>query len=211
VWPWIVTLAVGIAMCAGGFSVFVGKTVVGLLDHEASSTPYARTMHLDTGTYYVFEASTSGFVAPQVTPVDVTVTALEGGTVPVFAPIGTESITSNGDVFQSVVGFTIVQAGSYRVRVVSPGGNEVPVFVAPSLATSLRASLGWLGLAGAGGALALLGCTVLIVQLVRRSRMRGPPAYAPRCANGHPAAPTDRFCAACGAPVYPAAAVVQSR
>jgi len=208
-----VTLVVGIALCVAGFGVFVGRTIVGLLSHQARYTPFVQSMQLDTGTYYVFEASSSfsGVAGPQVSPRDVTVTSPATGPVPPFAPAGSETITSSGTSYESVVGFTVDVASTYRVRVASPGGRQVSVFIAPSITTSLRSGLGWLALAGGGVLVALLGLVLLIVQLVRRGRTRGPPPLAPRCANGHPARPTDRFCPACGAPVYPVASTVRTQ
>jgi hypothetical protein len=210
IWPWIVTIVVGIALTATGFGLFVGRTIVGLFSHQASYTPYAKTTQLDAGTYYVFEATSSfgGLAGPRITPDDVAVTSDATGAVPSFRPSGSETISSDGTSFQTVVGFLAEVAGSYRVRVASPGGTRVPIFVAPSIGTSLRSGVGWLGLAGVGGVVALVGFVVLIAQLVRRGRTRGPPRFAPRCSNGHPVRPTDRFCAACGAPVYPIQATV---
>lgn len=212
VWPWIVTLVVGIALCVTGFGVFVGRTIAGLFNHQASYTPFVQSMQLDTGTYYVFEATSSfsGSTQPQVSPGDVTVTSLAVGSVPSFLPVGSETFTSSGTSYQSVVGFTVDAAGTYRIRVASPSGRQVSVFIAPSVTTSLRSGLGWLALSGAGVLVALLGLTLLIVQLVRRGRTRGPPPFVPRCASGHPVRQTDRFCPACGAPVYPVATAVRT-
>jgi hypothetical protein len=203
VWPWVVILVVGVAMTVGGFSVFVGRTIVALLDHPVSTTPYTHVSHFDTGTYYVFEAETATFNGPQTTPLTVTVSAVGGGRVPLFRPAATETITSGGNAYRGVVGFTIDVAGRYLVTVETEGGvGRAPIFVAPSITTSLRSGVGWLGLAGLGIVVGLLGLVMMIVQLTRRSRRRAPPGVAPRCANGHLAGPTDRFCATCGAPVY---------
>jgi hypothetical protein len=202
----VVVLVVGVAMTVGGFSVFVGRTIVALLDHPVSSTPYVQTTHFGTGTYYVFEAETATFNGPQTTPLTVTVSAVGGGLVPTFRPAATETITSGGNAYRGVVGFTIDVSGRYLVMVESQGAPaRVPIFIAPSITTSLRSGVGWLGLAGLGIVVGLLGLIMMIVQLTRRSRRRAPPGVQPRCANGHLAGPADRFCATCGAPVYPVA------
>jgi len=205
-WPWAVTLAAGVALFAAGIGVFASTTILGLLDHQVRITPYHAAPRLDVGTYYVFEAQAGATVtspqgAPQLSPSDVTVTAPDGSRLSTYVPGTSETLTSNGASFLSVVGFTTTVAGRYLIHVGSPSGIQVDAFVAPSITTAVRQGVGWLLLSALGGLVALVGLIVLIAQLVRRSRLRRAPLAAPRCANGHPAGAADRFCATCGAPV----------
>jgi hypothetical protein len=163
-------------------------------------------LHLSPGTYDVYQAPIA-VSSVQITPSDVRVFHVDtGSTVPARLTSSVFTLTSGGVSYQGYVEFTVTRAGTYVVRVRSPGGFNTLVFVAPSLTSALTRGLGYLGLVVAGFLVAVLGLVMLIVRAVQRSRRRPvrPQGAGPLCANGHPVARTDRFCATCGAPVYAA-------
>jgi hypothetical protein len=211
-WPWVLIMVLGLALIPPGIVVYVSKTVVPLFSHATSETPVTLTTRLSPGTYYVYQATSSAqsFV-PELQPGDVTVRPTSGLAGGVVTPSISQTLGANGTLYASQVSFDVVRGGTFSIRVRSPEGVPVSVFVAPSIASTLTRNLGWLGLSGAGALLLVVGLILLIVRGVQRSRRRPPPTFAPRCANGHPASPHDRFCHVCGAPVYgaPAAAVTR--
>lgn len=208
IWPWVVVLSVGLLMGAVGGGVFAVKSFSTLLSFvsDARVTPVTFRVHCETGTYDVFQQGTTS--QGQVLPSDVTVTGPGGERVATSFPGTTETRSIGGESFASVVSFNPPVAGVYRVRV-DPQGQHVAVIVAPSLGTAVRHNLGWLFVCLLGIVPFLLGVTMVIVRAVQRTRRRTRATGGPRCANGHLAAPTDRFCAACGAPVYPAGTMVR--
>ncbi len=204
IWPWVVVLCVGLALGAIGGGVFAVKSVSTLLGivSDARVTPVTLTVHCETGTYLVFEEGTTA-QSQTVLPSDVVVTGPGGERIRTTFPSTFETRSIDGRFFQNVVSFATPVAGTYRVAVDTPG-RHVVVLVAPSLGTTLQHNLVWLVLGLLGIVPFLLGVTMVIVRAVQRSRRRARAPSLPRCANGHPAAPTDKFCASCGAPVYPA-------
>lgn len=214
-WPWIVTLVAGIALCIACGAVYAASTFVDLFSHTGRTTPVTMRLHLTPGTYEVFQMNVAGqgtgFLEPDVLPSDVRVADHAGSLLLGTAPALSESLTAGGSRYQSRVAFTVSHTGDYVVHVASPAGSSVVVFVAPSFATALKRGLGWIGLSVLGALVALLGFVLLIVQVVRRSKMKPQRLVASRCANGHPTRPTDRFCATCGSPVYQAAPLAQAR
>ena len=206
-WPWIVTLVAGIALCVACGVVYASSTIVDLFNHTGRATPVAMRLHLTPGTYEVFQLNaglSSGFLVPVVQPRDVKVTDLAGPLQLGTVQSPWESLIAGGFKYKSTVAFTVSHTGDYAVQVASPASASVDVFVAPSFATALKRGLGWVGLSVLGALVALLGLVLLIVQAVRRSKSSPRHFVASRCANGHPQRPTDRFCATCGAPVYQA-------
>lgn len=210
----MVTLLIGIALAASGVAVYASKAAVSLLDHTPQLTPRVDTLSLDPGTYLVFEALSQPVlgadVVPVLTPRDVTVTSASGEHLATSVPGLLETRTYADVSYRGVVSFTVTRSDTYRIRMVLPPGGHAAVFIAPSLSTTLSRGLGWLGLALLGGALAVLGVVLVIVQSVRRGRRRTVAPLSRRCANGHAAGPADRYCPSCGAPVYAVEPVVQS-
>ena|GEM_PF-3811998 len=206
-WPWVVLLVIGVLLIPTGVAVYVAKTVQPLLSHTSQQTPTTITETLSTGTYYLFEDSTAlNAGVPTVQPSDVTVRSPDGGVaVQVSAPSLVQTLGANGTSYVGVISFTVLHQGMFNVHVRSPLGVPVDVFVAPGILSTLGRNVGWLGLTGLGGLLFVVGLVLLIVRGVQRSRRKQTPQFAPRCANGHPASPQDRFCHVCGAPVYAAA------
>jgi len=203
-WPWIVTLVAGVALCVACGAVYASSTIVDLFGHTGRPTPLTMRLHLAPGTYEVFQLNaglSGGFPLPVVQPRDVRVTDLAGphqlGTVPSPG----ESLVAGGFKYESTVAFSVSHTGDYAVRVASPG-TSVNVFVAPSFGTALKRGLVWVGLSVLGALVALFGLVLLIVQVVRRSRTSPRRPVTSRCANGHLLRPTDRFCATCGAPAH---------
>jgi hypothetical protein len=199
-------LVIGVMLVPTGIAVYVAKTVSPLLSHTAQLTPTTISTRLSTGTYFIYE-DTSSFNAgfPLLQPSDVTITSPDNGQ---FVNLATASIGqtlgANGTSYEGMVSFDVTNAGVFNVHVGSPNGEPVDVFVAPGILATLGRNVGWLGASGGGGLLFIVGLILLIVRGVQRSRRRRPVQFAPRCANGHPANPQDRFCHACGAPVYAA-------
>jgi len=215
IWPWILVMVIGVVMVPTGIAVYVAKTVSPLISHQTSDTPTTISMQLGTGTYYVYEDTMGGF-AQALQPDNVSVSPSSALAHPPYELTSVDILGANGTSYQGEVAFDVVRAGDFRIVVRSPGepaspGPPVSVFVAPSLGTTLTRNLGWFGLSAVGGLLFILGLILLIVRGVQRSRRRAPPQFEPRCANGHPAHPQDRFCHACGAPVYAAAPTMAPR
>jgi hypothetical protein len=201
-------MVLGVVMVPTGIAVYVSKTVAPLFSHTSSLTPTTITMRLSTGTYYVYQelSSEQSFAVPDLQPGDVTISSPDNGQVSDLAVASiTQTLGSNGSVYHGVIGFDVVTAGVFNVHVGSPQGQTVSVFVAPGLLSALGRNVAWFVVSGAGGLLFVLGFILLIVRGVQRSRRRAPQQFTPRCANGHPASPQDRFCHVCGAPVYAAA------
>ncbi len=195
-------LCAGLVLGVLGGSVFAYKSASSLfsLVNDARLTPVTLTVHCETGTYLVFEQG-SPSLGQGVLPYEVVVTGPSGESVDTTFPSTTETRTLGGQSFLSVVSFNTAVAGTYRVAITTPG-QTVAVLVAPSLGTAVAHDLVWLVLALLGIVPFLLGATMVVVRTVQRTRRRARAPLPARCANGHVAAGTDRFCAACGAPVY---------
>jgi hypothetical protein len=198
-------MVIGLAMVPTGIAVYVSKTVAPLFSHATSQTPVTVTTRLTAGTYYVYQATSSAqsFV-PVLQPGDVTISSPTGLADGISTPAISQTLGANGSLYLGQVSFDVVRAGVFNIRIRSPQDVPVSVFVAPSITSTLARNLGWVGLSGAGGLLFVVGLILLIVRGVQRSRRRPPPTFGPRCSNGHPASPQDRFCHVCGAPVYAA-------
>jgi hypothetical protein len=210
-WPWVVVLSVGIVMGAVGGGVFAVRSFSTLLNvvNDARLTPTTFTIQCETGTYEVLEQGTA-FSTSSLTPADVKVTGPGGQRIATSIPTTSETRLVGGRSFFSVVSFDTPVGGAYRVRV-APAHGAAIVVVAPSFATSFRHNAWWLAVALLGIVPFLLGAIMVIVRAVQRSRRRPRLTPSMRCANGHPAAPTDRFCASCGAAVYPAGTMVHQQ
>jgi hypothetical protein len=210
IWPWVVVLSVGIVMGAVGGGVFAVRSFSTLLSvvNHARLTPTTFTLQCETGTYEVFERGTA-YSTLSLTPADVIVTGPGGDRIATSIPTTSESRLVSGRSFFSVVSFATPVGGTYRVRV-APARGEAIVVVAPSFATSFRHNAWWLAVSLLGIGPFLLGAIMVIVRAVQRSRRRplAPPAH---CTNGHRAGPSDRFCASCGAGVYPAGTMVHQQ
>jgi hypothetical protein len=211
IWPWVMLLSLGIVMGAVGGAVFTVRSFNTLLNvvDDARLTPTTFTLPCETGTYEVFEQGTA-YGTPSLTPSEVTVTGPDGERVPTSIPSTGESRVVLGRSFFSAVSFDTPVGGTYRVRV-APDDGEALVVVAPSFGTTFRHNVWWLVVALLGILPFLLGAIMVIVRAVQRSRRRTRPLSPPRCANGHPVGPSDRFCAGCGAAVYPAATMVHQQ
>lgn len=201
----------GLALGALGGGVFAYRSVRSLLSvvDDARVTPVTIAVHCETGTYLVFELGTAEQDAA-ARPLGVVVTDPGGAGIPTTPPDGTEIRSVGGRSFVSVVSFATPVAGTYRVAI-GAGGRHVEVVVAPSLSTAVAHDVWWLVLGVLGLVPLLVGVTMVIVRAVQRSRRRTHAPSPPRCANGHRAAATDRFCASCGAPVYPAVTMAGQR
>jgi len=202
-WPWISILVIGTILVPIGIGAFAASTINALLGGTAVQTPTTIIVHCDPGTYYVF-ADVNDFTGSPDAPLvisagDVTVTSPGGRPVGTYQTSGSETRISSGITFEGVVGFHANVAGRYAVRIASPAG--VAVLVAPSLGTSVSRAVGWLIIVPIGAVLFILGLVMVIVRSVQRSKRKTAPVWAPRCANGHPVGPTDKFCGTCGAPV----------
>jgi hypothetical protein len=213
-WPWIAAFCAGVVLAGVGFGVGIGATIASLLSTPTELTPATLTIQADTGTYYVYESTSpfSGFNNILLSPTDVTVTSTAGqGRLPTYAPASSETLSFGGTQFRAAVGFDVPVAGDYRVHVRSPGGVQtVSVAVAPSIQPAVSHRLWLLALGVLGLLAALVGGIGWIVRGVQRSRRRvAQRAAFATCANGHAAAPSDRFCAVCGAPVVPSATPVR--
>ena len=195
-WPWISVLVVGTILVPIGIGAFAASTINALFGGTAVQTPTTIIVHCDPGTYYVFADVNAPVV---ISAGDVTVTSPAGRQVGTYQTSGLETRVSSGITFEGVVGFHANVAGRYAVRIASPAG--VAVLVAPSLGTSVSRAVGWLIIVPIGAVLFILGLVMVIVRSVQRSKRKAATVWAPRCANGHPAGPTDQFCGTCGAPV----------
>jgi hypothetical protein len=189
--------------------VFVAKTVTALesIANGARFTPATFTVRCETGTYDLYQA---GAQDGRVQPADVTVTGPGGAPISTSQPSTTSTQSTNGVAYLSVVSFATPTAGVYVVRVESPSsGAPVLVAVGPSLLTGAAHNLVWILLAVLGVVPFLLGVVMTIVRASQRSKQRNRLQWQARCANNHPASPADRYCATCGAAVYPASSMVQ--
>jgi hypothetical protein len=212
-WPWVLVMVLGIALVPTGIAVFVAKGVTPLFEHSTLVTPATFRQELATGTYYVYEQTLADEPGQALLePRDVTIRSTSGTYDNEGIPSISDTFQDGGPLYTGQVSFDVTSPGLFTIHVASPhvassSAMPVRVFVAPSITAAFVRNLGWLGVTGGGGLLFVLGLILLIVRGVQRSRRPTPLTTAPRCANGHPAGPQDRFCHACGTPVYAAAPV----
>jgi len=190
-WPSIAMLVAGVAVGVTGVVLFVVVGLDGILGASAHPAPATVAVHCQVGDYYVYQrvgTARSGTGLPvsspgRVTISHVSVTGPSGARVNVWVGDGSETITVGPTSYENAVGFHAVVPGVYRVRVA--GVIPTSIVVAPSVGSQFLRAAPWLGLAGAGGLLAVGGAVWLIVALVHRRRVGridpwgGPPPPIP--------------------------------
>ena len=186
VWPGIVLLVVGFVVGVAGLVLFVGIGLSDLLGSRAYHAPAVIAVNCHVGDYYVYQRtgsqtsgpfysiSHSGF--PTLRPEDVTVTDSRGLTVSTWSGSGSETITRGHLIYSNAVGFHVSKPGDFRVRVQSTSPSTT-VIVAPSIGDALLHAIPWLSLVGCGVLIVIVGSILLIVALVRRSRVKKQPPY----------------------------------
>jgi Protein of unknown function (DUF2510) len=186
----LIVLGVGIVVAVVGGVETALPFIRTLTQSTSHATPAQIRAHLSHGTYEVYELTgdrSSAFspVRPgsvDLAPSDVTVTPSGGGApLPVTGEGADETLTLGTHVYTGAVQFAVPRAGDYVVRVTS--GRPTRVVLARSLGGLARSVVGWIITAAAGGLLALIGLTLLIVGLVRR---RSRPVAATGGAPGMP-------------------------
>jgi hypothetical protein len=166
-----VTLAGGLA-AAIGIVVFVAA-FWSVLTGPVYQVPSTLRIHLDSGTYRVYELDRSGrglAGRPLVDSSTLTVRAPDGTRVSVVETSLTENLTNGSESFDSVVRFATPDSGTYTLRFTPSAPTRV--MVEPSLGDVARDHAGWLVLFGVGVLLGGIGLVMIIVGAVRRSAAR---------------------------------------
>jgi hypothetical protein len=185
----IVVIVIGTVMGIGGLAVGVSKVVHDIAGPK-STTPADITAHLSSGTWEVYVEEDNGNPAqPVLSPTDVSVTSASGQSIPVRGPGDVnETLATGGTSYYGQVQFTIAQSGSYNVRIGGTPGERV--LLSKSLGDVARNAAVWFVLMGLGILVGVLGVVLLIVGIVRRRRVNGPPAMAYAGAPGAAAPPS---------------------
>lgn len=183
----VAVLLFAVAMLA----VRSGPAFAQMMLADAYALPMDDTMTLDAGTWVVFERTghqeQSGPVtfttnhATGLTPDQVSVTDAAGEPVPTSRVTSTQTVNRNGTLYTGAVTFEAANEGRYHVTV---SGARGEVLVARDLMSLFASSVVWFLLI----ALALAGCAVGVVLVVRRRRQRAP-GHRPQ-GNGRSASPT---------------------
>jgi hypothetical protein len=162
----VVALALVVTAAVGGISALValfGSTT-------SLQGPADVRLHLQPGTYVVIPqthaGSSVGRTALGLSPATVQVRAPDGGAVTV-RPAAARDIL-NGMSAAEPVAFDVTAAGWYRVAV----DIETDALVWPSVPTIEHRVGGWAGVGGSGAVLGATGLVLLIVGLVRRSKVK---------------------------------------
>lgn len=154
-----------------------GRAFTAAFDVEERTLPVDARLDLDARDYDVVQRAGTrsgdatgfdGTRAAGLAAQGVTVTGPDGGRLAVRAPTGTGTLEVNG-VSYVVFGYVTVPAGgTYRLQVAGPDGAVVALV--PSLGSSLRAALPWVGLGLAAAVTGLVGIVLVVVGAVRRRR-----------------------------------------
>ncbi len=178
-WPPIVMLVAGVAIGIAGVVVFFAVGLEGILGATAHQAPTTVAIRCQVGDYYVYQQVGTGRSGPGITTsspdpltlttAQVAVTGPSGGRVETWRGTGAETIALGSISYGNAVGFHAAVPGRYLVRIAEVHPSSI--VVAPSLGDAVLRAAPWLGLAGAGGLLAVAGTAWLIVALVRRRRV----------------------------------------
>lgn len=161
-------LLAGVAAFVAGIVIFVNALAL-LLGAPVFSTPGSEQVHCGTGTYVIYAKSNG--LASQAG--EVSVTSPSGATVRVSPDRQVETLTFDGSQFTGALQFDATKAGTYLVTIRSSGG---PVAVTRSLSSLATANIGPIFLILAGFLTGVAGLILLVLGLVRRSRVaRHPP------------------------------------
>jgi hypothetical protein len=183
-------IVVGAAMM--GVSALVTVAIAGPAALSSTGTPIspvpgAVSVHLDAGSYVIFEQPTTDPTFPppasaasvDVTfaPDDVTITASNGRQIQPYLPSADDGVLKrNGTMFIPAVGFQVPAAGQYRIEIESLVNSHA--IVASDFNYALASAGDWIGL-GFLGFLTLVSGLCLILIYARRQRRiagrRGPP------------------------------------
>jgi hypothetical protein len=148
--------------------VFVIRTAVNqIVDAPMIPVPGTSTLHLQSGTYFLYDPNGSNGLSDA----DLQVTAPDGSSPLPVSPSGTETISRGGITYTASVGFRADQEGKYTIKVIT---SNAPYRVILALSfTSVAASIaGWAVGLFASLLLGIAGIVLLIVSLVSRSRAR---------------------------------------
>lgn len=184
-----------VGACVGLGVVRAGPTLTGVFTAEPLVTPVHRSLTFEPGRYAVFQRVRAPGTLPQRRLLSQEVEVRPGdrtrSDAVVVRRVGTiETVTRGDDIYEAVVGFEIQTAGEYFLLVGGPYGQAVFVARAPGdgLATAAR----YLAGAAGGGAIALAGIVVVVVDVVRRGGSERPePAW--QAAPGPAVAPLIRL------------------
>ena len=185
VWAGLILLIVGIA--AGiGFGVYGTTVIINDLQVLSGVRPGASgsSQVTETGCRDLYFFTDSGSL-PSSTPT-VTVKDPSGNEVSVSrAGCDANSTSSSASNFKVIGSFTAPSTGSYTLQVgaIASGGSTSRVAAGPPITQIAQKVVVWFGLAALFGVVfSLIGLTLLIVGLVRRSKARralaGPPPGA---------------------------------
>jgi hypothetical protein len=185
-WTGVGLVLVGLSLIVGVTSgikgtMLVAKPLSKTLTSPARATPVDEALHLDQGTYVVFE------LQPGVTPADVTIVGPDGNRIGA-SDLGnsSETMTRQNSTYTGAVEFDVPAPGDYQVTV-TPDQPDT-VVIAPSLGSGFIRAWRWLAALGAGIGGLTLGVIFLIVGGVKRRRSRRPVARPFEPAAGGPEA-----------------------
>jgi hypothetical protein len=173
-----VTAIVGIVMIVLGVTTIANM----VKDFAKVPVPGQTTIQLSSGEQWIFVSRSNGSRA-NIDSVDVTVTDPNGSTVPISYDSG-QSANSNGNDFESLGSFDAPTSGRYSIETTGPAQAGIRIGKIPFLRIGLLIG-GGVAVGGLGFVIAMI---VLIVALVRRSRVKkanqaashgGPPSGAP--------------------------------
>jgi hypothetical protein len=175
----VVALAVGL-LSVVLIAMRIGGGLIDAFSADVHATPAQLTMHLDAGTYCIYERSGSQQDLPfdvaaghaiTVSLNDVTVTSDSGSNVPIEATGFDETLTRDSTKFTAAAQFDIDSSGVYTVAVATP---HTEVVVAPSIVWIFKSSLTRLALAALSGMTFAVGLVLLIVGFIKSQRAKAP-------------------------------------
>lgn len=149
-----------------GLSIVRMVGAIGIGDAFSSPVvpaPVTLVEYYEPETYFVYQA-TDG--SEPITPTQVKVRGADGD-LPVTTPRYQATINDGNVSMEAVAAFTVTRAGEYSV-VVEPT-EETLVRVGPALGSGVGTAVAWGAGIGVGVLLSLVGLTLLVVGVVRRS------------------------------------------
>ena len=170
----IVVFGIGVASAIG--NVTSSLSAVG----QSWEVPGQASQQLEPGNYVLYERVASGTADNAEPTIDARLVKVIGpdGPVPVACVScdGTSmSVSLNSDSYVGVAGFDATQPGRYTVIA---GGDGQEVVVGPSVLSTAGSAAKGIGVAMAGGLLALIGLIWLVVALVTGKKSDDKPAPA---------------------------------
>jgi hypothetical protein len=176
--PGLMVLLAGLAVGVVGVVVVIflaGPALKGGLVGPTYTTPFSRQVHLERGTYVVFERTGTERGGPglkftsnsgtSLLPDDVRVTDASGRSVPTDAISANETLNRNGAIYTGSVRFDSPERGDYVVTIDAAAGTTI--VLAQDLGSVFAKALPGIALGGVGGIAVVVGAVMMIVRTRR--------------------------------------------